>query len=116
MSEPERLLEAGGMLARRLLESGTAEHPSSHSLERTMATLAERDRLQPRTWSQRIMHSTILLKRRKRQWPLLALLATASFLMSVVVSYHWHAKDDSVAPAQASDRQSASVDWLERAR
>ena len=112
MNEPERLLEAGGTLARRLLESGTAERPSICSLERTMATLGERDRLRPGTWSQRITHSSILPKRRRRQWTLIALLATTAFLTSVVVSYHWCPKGD----ACASDRQSASVGRLDRAR
>lgn len=112
MSEPERLLDAGGTVARRLLESGTAERPSTYSLERTMATLAEHDRFQTRTWSQRIMHSSIVPKRRKRQWPLLALLASASFLTSVVVSYNWRAKVDARVP----DRQSASLGRFDRAR
>ena len=40
MSEPERLLESGSALARRLLESGTVERPPSASLARTMATLS----------------------------------------------------------------------------
>ena len=102
MIEPERLLESGGTLARRLLESATVERPSVRSLERTMATLAQQHRVRPRTLSQvgglaPIMHSSILRKRRKRQWPLLALLATASFLTSVVVSYHWPAKTDAVS-------------------
>ena len=67
------------------------------------------------------MHSSVHRRRRKRQWPMLALLATASFLMSVVVSYHWPAKGgvqvepDSVA-ARASGREPASVGGLDRAR
>ena len=121
MIEPERLLESGGTLARRLLESATVERPSVRSLERTMATLAQQDRVRPRTLSRIgglapiIMHSSILRKRRKRQWPLLAFLATASFLTSVVVSYHWSAKTDAVS-SKARGGQSASVDLLDRGR
>ena len=119
MIEPERLLESGGTLARRLLESATVERPSVRSLERTMATLAEH-RVRPRTLSQNGglvlgMHSLILRKRRKRQWPLLALLATASFLTSVVVSYQWRPKTDAVS-SRSSGRQSASVEGLDRGR
>jgi hypothetical protein len=111
MNEPERLLESAGTLARRLLESGTAERPPLHSLARTMATLAERDR--PRPWTQRSMHSSIQRKRPRRLWPLLALLASTAFLMGAVVSYHWRAQGE---PSQASSGQSASVGRLSRAR
>lgn len=110
MSEPERLLATGSTLARRILESAAVERPSNVSLERTMASLAKESGLRSRTrgrgsdprerW---VVRSSVQLRSRGRQWPWLALLATASLILSAVLSYNWRP----ASPVRARTSESA---------
>lgn len=121
MSEPERLLATGSTLARRILESGTVERPSSVSLERTMASLAAASG--SRSWTRGrgseprerwVVQSSIQLRSRGRQWSWLALLAAASLLVSAALSYHW--RPAASVPARTSGSVPASIDWQPGAR
>lgn len=113
MSEPERLLATGSTLARRILESGTAERPSNISLERTMTMLTKESGMRSRTrgrisdsrklW---FVQSLVQPRGRTRQWPWIALLAAASLLVSAALSYHWHP----AAPTPAHTSRSAPPD------
>lgn len=115
MSEPERLLATGSPLARRILESAAVERPSGVSLDRTMASLVRESAFGKRTRSpfaeprpRWVVQSSVQVRSRGKQWPWLALLATASLLVSAALSYHW--RPASASPAHTSGSLPANVD------
>ena len=111
MSEPERLLASGSTLARRLLESGSVERPSSVSLERTIASLTTRGHTgaagrKSDTRQRWVVQSSVQLRSRTRQWPWLALLAGSTLLVSAMLSYHWRP-----TPERTSGSAPAAAGW-----